>query len=103
MINYSYHKMYLEDKLFLLKSQYDRYSFEIKLRHNYINNKLYDKMYQLSIEIDEVEKAKASHQLRPWFGMFASPSSSSSAQTPKAKLMGTITTINAYKPAATLK
>ena len=56
MINYSYHKMYLEDKLFLLKSQYDRYSFEIKLRHNYINNKLYDKMYQLSIEIDEVEK-----------------------------------------------
>ena len=56
MINYSYHKMHLEDKLLLFKNQYDRYNFEIKIRHNYINNRLHDKMNKLSIEIEEVEK-----------------------------------------------
>jgi hypothetical protein len=56
MIDYTYHKIYLEDKLLLLKNQYDRYNFEIKIRHNYFNNRLHDKMNELSIGIEEVEK-----------------------------------------------
>ena len=56
MINYSYHKMYLEDKLLLFKNQYDRYSFEIKLRPNFFNNRLHDKMYKLSTEIEKVQE-----------------------------------------------
>ena len=55
MKNNLYHKMYLEEKLLLLKSKYGRYSFEIKLHHNFFNNKLHDKLYKLSIEIEEVQ------------------------------------------------
>ena len=56
MINYSYEKMWLEDQLSFLKDKYEKCNFKMQMRPNFFNNRLYDEMYRISLDIEEKKK-----------------------------------------------
>ena len=56
MINYSYEKMWLEDQLAFLKAKYEKCNLKLQMTPNFFNNRLYDEMYRISLDIEEKKK-----------------------------------------------
>jgi hypothetical protein len=48
--------MFLEEKLAYLKAKYETCNLKLKMTPKFLNNRLYDEIYNLSIDIREKEK-----------------------------------------------